>query len=433
MTVPKDVEAGFRERFADYFHTLDCVHCGLCLPNCPTYRISGRESDSPRGRIYLMRGYAENLFEVTPEAKRHLDLCVACRNCETVCPSGVRMGEMVEVFRDEERRRNGTRGARELLVRFFLRKIIPHRSRIAALTDVLSLFEKAGLRWISRRAGRLVSRRLAGIEGILPPIPPRSERRIDRKAARNGGRFSPSGKPRVRVALFLGCMTSEWYAAAHQATIRVLTRNGCEVLVPRDQTCCGALHRHTGYMTDAAELFRKNANVFGSLKIDAVVVNAAGCGAALKEPPRIGDSQRESLPDLGVPVRDVCEFLHEIGIAEPANAIEKRVAHHQPCHLVHAQRIGPEPAESLLRKIPGLNLVPLHDADHCCGAGGIYNVLHPGMAQEILKEKIEAIEKSGAEIVVTGNPGCWLQIRSGLEGRGIEILHPVELLDRAYG
>jgi len=429
MTVPENA-ADFQERFAEYLHTLDCVHCGLCLPNCPTYRVSGRESDSPRGRVYLLRGHAEGHLELTGEAKRHLDLCVVCRNCETVCPSGIRMGEMLEVFRDEEMRRNGAGGLRGFLARLLLRRVLPHRSRIAALTDLLSLFEKTGMRRVSQMLWRLVSRRFAGMESIIPTIPPRSQRRIDRQAAARGGLFPARGKPRVRVALFLGCIASEWYASVHQATIRVLTRNGCDVLVPREQTCCGALHRHSGYLQDAADLFTRNVRVFGNLKIDAVVVNAAGCGAALKEIPRI--QGRQELPEMAVPVRDIFELLDEIGIVEPTRTIEKRAAHHQACHLVHAQKIGPGAVEDLLGKIPGLTLVPLEDADHCCGAGGIYNLLQPRMAQEILKAKIEAVTRSGAEIVVTGNPGCWLQIRSGLSGRGIEVLHPVELLDRAY-
>ncbi len=437
MTISPETEACSRSRFPDYLHTLDCVHCGLCLPACPTYRVSGRESDSPRGRIYLLRGHAEDSFELSPEARLHLDLCIVCRNCETVCPSGIRMGEMMESFRDAARRRGGRGGVGTFLGRLALRKVLPHRPVIAALTDLLYYVERSGLRRVLRAAARRISPRLAAMESLLPSIPPPALRRIDAEAASAGGLFRAEGKARARVALFLGCIASEWYAEAHRATIRVLTRNGCDVVVPFGQTCCGALHRHAGYLDDAADLYDRNRAVFGSLEVDAIVVNAAGCGAALKEPPGWGGlpgkAPRPGGAGLGPPVRDICELLAEIGIAAPAREVRRKVAHHQACHLVHAQRIGPRATEDLLARIPGITLVPLPDADQCCGAGGIYNMLRPEMARKVLDAKVEAIAGTGAEIVVTANPGCWLQIRSGLEGRGIEVLHPVELLDRAYG
>jgi glycolate oxidase iron-sulfur subunit len=422
--IPKDTESAYRTRFGAYLRTLDCVHCGLCLPTCPTHRISLRESDSPRGRIYLMRAHAEGRTEVSREAGRHLDLCIACRNCETVCPSGIRMGEMVEAFRDERRRRDG-RGLRAWPARFLLRSVVPHRGRLSALSDLLRFAERIGARRVFRAAARRISPRLASLEALVPPIPPRAVRAIAGEAAALGGVYRAPGKARARVGLFLGCISSQWYAEVHRATIRVLLRNGCDVVVPAGQTCCGALHRHAGYLDDAAALLERNAEAFGGLGIDAVAVNAAGCGAALKEPP-------PGSPGLGVPVRDICELLDEIGIVPPTSAIPRRVVHHPACHLVHAQRVPAAVVEGLLRRIPGLTLVPLADAELCCGAGGIYNVLHPTVSAEVLRAKVDAVLASGAEIVATANPGCWLQIRAGLAGHGIPVLHPVELLDRSY-
>ncbi len=442
MTIPAPLEAGFKAKFAEYTGTLDCVHCGLCIQNCPTYGVTGRESDSPRGRIYLMRGYAESNLEISPEARRHLDECIVCRGCETVCPSGIRMGDMMESFRHEMRRARNPRFFARLLdrvkdaaARAVLMGILPHRTRIAALTDLLYFYDRSGLRRLLRWAARIgargparrISVRLVALDDLLPPILPPSRRRLDAEAAASGGLFRAVGKARVRAALFLGCIASEWYADVHRATIRVLTENGCDVVVPNAQTCCGALHRHGGHLEDAAELYARNREAFEEVKADVLIVNAAGCGASLREPPH-------SMPEgLGLPVRDVCEFLDEIGIRAPAGEVRRKVAHHQACHLVHAQRVKASAVENLLTQIPGVALVPLPDADRCCGAGGIYNLLHPEIAGPLQAEKVAAILGTGAEIVATGNPGCWMQIRAGLSGRGIEVLHPVELLERAYG
>lgn len=438
MSVPDEIEARFRARFSEYTHTLGCVHCGLCLPNCPTYGVSGREADSPRGRIYLMRQAAEGAIEVSEEARERLDQCIVCRNCETVCPSGIHMGEMMESFRGLLRHGKLSGGSgrfslrsfvRDGLTRTALRSILPHRRRIAFLTDLLWLYQRSGLRAAVRAVTANRLPQFAKLDALLPDVAPPGERRLESEAASRGGHFPAEGKARVRVALFLGCITSAWYQRVHRATVRVLQRNGCDVLVPPEQTCCGALHRHAGYLEDAAELFGRNAEAMLDAKPDVLVVNAAGCGAALKEPPH-------GYPEgLGVKVRDLFELLSEIGIRDPATPVPLKVAHHQPCHLVHAQRVPPVSVEGLLRRIPALELVPLKDADRCCGAGGIYNLLHPEMAEPLQDEKVAAVLQSGAQVVATGNPGCWLQIQAGLRARGanIEVLHPIELLDRAYG
>jgi glycolate oxidase iron-sulfur subunit len=374
-----------------------------------------------------MRGYAEGALELTSEAERHLSQCIVCRACETVCPSGIHMGEMMESFRHELDHIHRFKGVRDLLGRFLLRHVIPHRERIAAISDLMYAYQKSGLQRVVEALNRRFFKRLAALDRLQPAIPDPALRRLETDRTRPEG-YPAAGKARLRAGLFLGCIASEWFAPAHWATIRVLQKNGCDVVLPDGQTCCGALHRHSGLLEDSDALFARNAAVFSKTKIDVVLVNAAGCGAALKEPPK-GFPQ-----GLGVPVRDIAEFLDEIGIVKPAGRIDKKVAYHQPCHLVHGQRVGPRPIEDLLKRIPGLELVPLADSDRCCGSGGVYNLIHPEMAEPLAREKAAAIIQSGAEIVVTGNPGCALQIRSAIAStsRAIEVLHPIELLDRSY-
>jgi glycolate oxidase iron-sulfur subunit len=416
-------DESFRSRFPAYADTLDCVHCGLCIPHCPTHGVTGREADSPRGRIHLMRGWAEGRNELSAGTRRHLDLCIVCRACESVCPSGIRMGEMMESFRHATLAEHPTGPARSGFARFLLREVLPHRERIARITDALELYQRSGLsRGMSFVLG-LVSRRLERLHALQPAVPPRRARRIPTDRERPEG-FPADGERRARVALFLGCIASEWFAVVNRATIRVLQRNGCDVIVPHAQTCCGALHRHAGLLDDARELLARNTRAFGKEPVDAVIVNAAGCGASLKEPLEDGGSR--------VPYRDVCEFLHELGLQPPDRPLHRRVAYDQPCHLVHGQRIGQSVVEGLLRSIPELELVPLHRSERCCGAGGVYNLMHAAMSDAVLAEKVQDIVASGADIVATGNPGCAMQIRRGLANLSVTVAHPVELLDQAY-
>lgn len=430
MSIPQEVELRFKDRFAEYTRTLDCVHCGLCIPHCPTYDVTLRESDSPRGRIYLMRQYAEGQLELEPGVTRHLDQCIVCRACETVCPSGIHMGEMMESFREEQRQQSKSTGR---LGRFLLRHVVTRRGRIAALSDLIYLYQRSGL----KRCLRWAARKTPGLGGLSylldlePTIPSPRQRRIETDESLPEG-YPAEGKARMRVGLFLGCIASEWFAPTHRATIRVLQKNGCDVVVPHAQTCCGALHRHTGLLADGAALFQKNSAVFRESGVDVVVVNAAGCGAALKEPPPSTAETASRGEGLRVPVRDICEFLDEVGTKEPTNRIAKRVVHDQPCHLLHGQKVGGDVVDDLLRTIPGLQLLPLPDSDRCCGSGGAYNLLEPEIASALGGEKATAIKSTGAEIVVTGNPGCAMQIRAALGDSGIEVLHPIELLDRAY-
>ena len=422
-------EKSFKDRFGQYTQTLDCVHCGLCVPSCPTQGITGRESDSPRGRIYLMRGYAEETMPFTRESLKHLDQCIVCRNCESVCPSGIRMGDMMESFRHEMNQVIPRKSWKFHAARWLLTHLVPFRSRIAVVTDLLTLYDRLGVRrFVMSVADRLRLTRLRDMDDMFPDLPDFSERRIETDATRPDGLYPAHGKTRMRVVLFLGCITSEWFAPTHRATIRMLNRTGCDVIVPHAQTCCGALHRHAGLLKEAHSLYEQNAEVMSELKADVLVVNAAGCGAALKEPP-------ESCPEgLGLPVRDICEFLDEVGIPTPDLEFSGKVAYDQPCHLLHGQQVPESAVTNLLRQVPGLELVPLEDSERCCGSGGVYNLVHPEMAVPILDEKVDAIAASTAEFVVTGNPGCAMQIRSGIRRRGldVQVMHPLDLLDKVY-
>ncbi|MBZ0267881.1 (Fe-S)-binding protein [bacterium] len=412
-----------RAVFSRYTGTLDCVHCGLCIPHCPTHRVTGREADSPRGRIHLLRGWAEGRFDLSDSAREHLDRCIVCRTCESICPSGIRMGEMMEAYRSEASEvvepSAGRRGPSRATRRRMLNAVMPHRTRIRALSGVLAAYQRIGLRRVVAALLRRTSPRLARAHALQPRIPRARDRHVPTEREQPGG-FPATGPRRARVALFLGCVASEWYADVHRATIRVLQANGCDVIVPHDQTCCGALHRHAGFLDDAKPLLARNAAAFRAADVDAVIVNAAGCGASLKEP-------LEETPR--VPYRDVFEFLHELGVTAELRRLRRRVTYDPPCHLLHAQKV--DVVESVLSRIPELALLPLRHREHCCGAGGVYNLIHAETADAVLAEKVEAILETGADMVVTGNPGCAMQIAYGLRDTAIEVRHPVQLLDVA--
>jgi glycolate oxidase iron-sulfur subunit len=333
------------------------------------------------------------------------------------------MGEMIESYRAATLASRPSGAAASGTGRWLLREVLPHRERIALLSDALELYQRTGLRRMAGTVLGAVWPRAARMHALQPDVPPRRVRRIETDRTRPAG-HAAIGERRARVALFLGCVAAEWFAPVHRATIRVLQRNGCDVVVPDGQTCCGALHRHAGLLDDARELLARNRRVFEEAGVDAVVVNAAGCGASLKEPLDGAEG--------GVPYLDACELLARLGLVPPERPLGRRVAYDQPCHLVHGQRIGRDVVEPLLASIPELTLVPLRGSERCCGAGGVYNLFHPETAEPIREEKTRAILDSGAEIVATGNPGCAMQIAAGLRGKPVEVFHPLELLDRAY-
>ena len=412
-----------------------CIHCGLCLNNCPTYRLLGLESDSPRGRIHQMILVEEGRLKLGESFVRHIDLCLDCRACETACPSGVEYGKLVESARAQIER-SYRRPLLSRLGRWLgLRQLLPYPARLAAFGRLLRFYQRSGLQRVARASGAWkLFGKLGQAEHLLPPM--------DEKFffSELGQVFPAAGKRRARLAFFAGCIAQVAFAELNRATIRVLQKNGCEVVVPAGQLCCGALHVHAGARDTARRLAATNLEAFLSDKFDAIVTNAAGCGSTLKEYELLfpaDDPQRARAADFAARVRDVNEFLADPeasgGLQPPTAALKMRVTYQDSCHLVHGQKIRSAPRE-LLRQIPGVELVEMKLADHCCGSAGVYNLTEPDVAQALLAEKMACARATGAQAIVTANPGCLLQLRAGVEqfGTGQEVLHVVELLDRAY-
>jgi glycolate oxidase iron-sulfur subunit len=404
-----------------YRRSLDCVHCGLCLTSCPTYLETGRETSSPRGRIYLMRGVAEGRIELADTVVEEAYLCLGCRACESACPAGVGYGAMLELARADITRGGKRRGAGARIERLLLRHVVARQRRLRGLVAALGLAQRLRLDELVRRITPPGLRRLVD---MAPVVPPASER-LPLPAL-----TSARGQRRGRVAFFTGCIMSEVFAPVHHASVRVLAANGFEVVVPAAQGCCGALHAHAGDLEFARGLARNNVDAFDPDDVDAIVVNSAGCGAALRELPHwIG----ERGAPLSAKVRDITEVLDEAGLRRPAGRIDARVCYDDPCHLVHGQKVE-APPRRLLAQIEGLHLVPHADASACCGAAGTYNLTHPEMSARVLARKIDALAAADPDVIATGNPGCMMQLRQGVAQRGLhaEVVHPIELLDRAY-
>jgi len=416
-----------------------CVHCGLCLEACPTYRELRVEMDSPRGRIYLMKGILQGKVAPSEEVLRHLDQCLDCRACETACPSGVEYAHILERTRTvlQPQRKLGAFGR---LVRWFaFSLLLPRRGVQWLVFKLLWLQERLGLTrlgaWLGRKG--LLPGRLGSAAAQAPHVPFRSFRSAHGKALDRQKKalvFPAVGERRHRVALFTGCLADQLFAEVNEATVRVLTENGCEVEVLAEERCCGALQIHNGAREEAKALAAANVAAFNARNYDAVISNAAGCSAELRHYGELLEHD-PGAATFGGKLRDVSEFLAEIGIKPPAGpgALTGKVAYDEPCHLLHAQKIS-EPPKRLLRTIPGLELVPLDEADACCGSAGVYSLLQPELSGRVANRKIEAIRKSGATIVATGNPGCLMQIRNGVKAAGLDVkvVHPIELLAEAY-
>lgn len=406
-----------------------CVHCGLCLNHCPTYRLWQLEADSPRGRIRQMVLLNDGAIPMSDGFVRHIDQCLDCRSCETACPSGVEYGKLVEHARarieNEYRRPFFTRVTR----RFVFQRLLPYPGRIAALARMLRFYQRSGLQFLARRLGILSLLGLAERERLLPAID--SEFFFDRL----GKVFPARGPRRARVAFFAGCVANVTFTRLNDATIRVLTANGCEVVVPGAQFCCGALAAHAGVREVARELARKNLAAFGSGEFDAILTNAAGCGSTLKEYDHLftaSEPEHAAALAFRARMKDVTEFLAALGLSAPLHSLPMRVTYQDSCHLLHGQRVREAPRK-LLRAIPGVEFVELPYTEICCGSAGIYNVTQTDASLELLATKMAHAKSTGAAIVATANPGCLLQIRAGTElhATGQEVLHVVELLDRS--
>jgi glycolate oxidase iron-sulfur subunit len=414
-----------------------CVHCGLCLEACPTYKELRVEMDSPRGRIYLMKGILDDRLEPTEDVLRHLDQCLDCRACETACPSGVNYSDILEKTRTVLEPGRGRGWITRILRWFLFRRLLPSRTCQKVVFKLLWVQQVLGLtmigRWLARRG--LVPGRLGAMMRQAPHIPLASFRARHKKEfdLHTGVlTFKAKGERKRRVALFTGCLADQLFAGVNEATVRVLTENGCEVDVLASEQCCGALHIHNGARDQAKELAARNVGAFGAGEYDAILTNAAGCSAELRHYGELLDGDADA-KEFGGKIRDIAEWLVDEGFTPPRGESAGKVAYDEPCHLLHAQKISQAP-KTLLKGIPGLESVPLEDAEFCCGSAGIYSVTEPQLSKDVLARKIDCIKKSGAEIVATGNPGCILQIRYGLKEAGVaaRVAHPVELLAEAY-
>jgi glycolate oxidase iron-sulfur subunit len=399
--------------------SLDCIHCGLCLPDCPTYRETGSELSSPRGRVYLMRGAAEGRIPLAGTLAEEAYLCLGCRACETACPSGVQFESMLELTRTEVEAARLRGGWARRLERWGLRGLLPHRGRMRLAVDLLAAAQHLRLDRLP-----LLPRGLREPLALLPAIPPRRDRRPPPESV------AAQGERRGRVGFFVGCVMPELFAEVNAATLRVLARNGFEVVVPRGQGCCGALHAHAGDADYAAALARRNLAAFAEAGVDAIVVNSAGCSAAMREADRWLPGEGEAFAGS---VRDVAEFLAAEGLHPPRGRLDVRVCYDDPCHLLHGQRIEAAPRR-LLAQIPGLSLEAHDDPGSCCGAAGIYNLTHRAMSQAVLDRKLRALAAADPDLIATGNPGCLIQIRAGAARMGLRarVVHPIQLLDQSY-
>jgi glycolate oxidase iron-sulfur subunit len=396
-----------------------CVHCGICLPQCPTYRVLGQEMDSPRGRVYLMRAAAEGRIGLTPGLARHLDLCLGCRGCETACPSGVPFGQLLEAARDQLERHGVHAPESDHATRRWALETFPYPARLAPLLWGLRFYQASGLQALVRASGVLAPwKKLKSMEALLPTVSP---------AAPLPEYISARGKSKGRAGLLTGCVQRFLYGDVNERTARLLSAAGWDVVVPPNQGCCGALHLHAGRLDDFRAMASRLIAVFGEV-VDVVVTNAAGCGSAMKEYGHWLPGEASAV--FSEKVRDISEVLVEADL--PLGELRMTVAYHDACHLVHGQKVRAQPRE-LLRRIPGLTVVDIKDSDLCCGSAGIYNLTEPEMARTLGRMKVERIRETGARVVAAGNPGCLIQIAGHAREMGVEleVVHPVDLLARA--
>jgi glycolate oxidase iron-sulfur subunit len=408
-----------------------CVHCGFCLPTCPTYTLWGEEMDSPRGRIYLMKLGAEGKANLTDSFVRHFDRCLGCMACVTSCPSGVEYDRLIEATRAQLQRRY-RRSAGDALHRGLIFSLFPYPGRLRAALLPAWAYQASGLRALVRytRLLRLLPRQLRAMEALLPAL---SLREL---AARQPPAHVPAqGATRRRVGLLTGCVQRVLFSGVNAATVRVLAAEGCEVVVPREQGCCGALMVHAGLEERARAFARRLVDVFERAGVDTIVVNAAGCGSSMKEyghllrdDPRYAERARA----FAARCKDVSEVLAELEPRAVRHSLPLRVAYHDACHLQHAQGVRAQPRR-MLGTIPGLELVEIPDAALCCGSAGIYNLVQPEAAEELGDRKVTHCLSTRPDLVVSANPGCLMQLAAGLEraGRRVPVLHMIELLDAA--
>ncbi|MBZ5568518.1 MAG: 4Fe-4S dicluster domain-containing protein [Acidobacteriia bacterium] len=406
-----------------------CIHCGLCLQQCPTYRVLGREADSPRGRIYQVLQVDAGRLEIGDSFVTHMDRCLGCRACETACPSGVQYGRILERARAEIESNYKRPWLERRLRDWFFTKVLHRRKGLERWAKWLRAYQRSGLQQVARASGMLKLLGLDKVEALAPQVDsvfffPQL------------GMLHPAeGEWRGRVLFHVGCIASVAFSGLNEATVRVLNKNGFEVFIPRGQRCCGALQAHAGYREEAQRMARRNLRAFFEPNRDAIITNSAGCGAMMKEygellhdNPKYGEHGR----DVASKVKDVTEFLAEVGLRPPQRPLKARVTYQDPCHLAHAQQVRSAPRELL--KALGAELVEMAHPDYCCGSAGTYNVTQNELSMKILEQKMDEVTQTRAEIIATANTGCMLQLRAGVKTRGLHarVAHVIELLNEAY-
>jgi glycolate oxidase iron-sulfur subunit len=406
-----------------------CVHCGLCSNHCPTYRLWGREADSPRGRIKQMALVDQGRLELGDAFVTHIDRCLNCRACESVCPSGVEYGQLLELARGQIEQKYKRPFFSRVMRDLVYRRLLPYPRRIALAGRMMGLYQRSGLAAVARGTGILKLLGLQERERLLPAI--------DKEFffSELGKTFPATGTRRARVAFFAGCIAQVTFSELNRATIRVLQANGCEVMIPAAQVCCGALALHAGVRDAARSLARKNQEVFAAGEFDAIVTNAAGCGSTLKEYTHLfpdEDAAHAQAEKFTSKVRDISEFLADLGLVAPLQPLALRVTYQDSCHLCHGQKVREAPRK-LIRAVPGVEFVEMQLSEQCCGSAGVYNVTETKASLDLLALKMDYARETKAQVIVTANPGCMLQMRAGaaIHGTGQEVLHVVELLDRA--
>ena len=419
----------------DYSVVQQCMHCGLCLPTCPTYDATKVERNSPRGRIALMRSIADGKLEATKAFADEMYFCLGCLACMTACPAGVNYAELFEHARAEAEQSGVLDSPKRDAIRgFTLRWLFMDLNRLQLVGHVLRLYQQLGLQAFIRRSGimKLMPKRLREMEAMTPTVQDKFSADLIAPVT------PPAGTKKYRVAMLIGCAQDLIFSDVNRDTVEVLARNDCEVITPSEQNCCGSLHAHNGEWELAQRLARRNIDQFPPEQFDAIITNAGGCGSHLKHYAKLleGDVAYEARAhEWDRKVKDIHEWLAQIGIKAPASngAAEQVVTYHESCHLCHGQKIVNQPRQ-MLKAIPGVKLVELFESNWCCGSAGIYNITQPEMAGELLERKMKHIRTTKCEVVATGNPGCLLQIVNGAkqEGLPLRVAHPVTLLAEAY-
>ena len=410
----------------------NCMHCGLCLPTCPTYVVSGLERSSPRGRIRLIKAVADGDLPITPGFVDEMDFCLDCQACETACPAGVKYGALVEAARAQIYQQGKVSLKERLLKKIFLGRVLSSKKLLTFVAKLLRFYQQGGIEWFLDKSSlmKLVMPRMAKLQQLSPRI---DAIFFDESYPEV---ITPPGKVEHRVAFLSGCIMNVAFAGINKDTVEVLLHHGCEVIIPRSQECCGSLQAHNGDFVSARRLAKHNIDIFMRHDVEAIVINSAGCGAFMKEyghyladDPEFAAKARL----LSDKVKDMTEFLVAIGLRKPERPFNKRVAYHDACHLAHAQHITAEP-RTILRSIPGIDLVELPEASWCCGSAGIYNVVRHEDSMKFLSRKMENVKTTEAEIIVANNPGCLSQMNYGLKQYHIkgEVIHLATLLNRAY-